>query len=400
MKNSLLKIVPFSLLILLLVASAPPNQAQTTTMTAVSCNPTGPWYYVDGGFYTTPMSAFWPIGSKHTLTVAQGTGFSFNKAADTMYSFSNWTWSGGIFTTPTITVTADPAITSYVATFGVQYQFALQFCNPATCSSSPGIVLVNGVPYSYDSTSWQAPGTAMTLQATPNPGWIFVGWQQGPNQTIIGFQNVVVVNGPTTIYPLFVPAKTVNFATSPVNLQVYADGVLVEAPASLQWGEGTVHSIATIASQVDIANKPWIYTSWSDGGGMSHSYTVGKTLLPETVTANFASAVRASFITTPGGLNLTVDGQMLPPPYTNLWGIGTTHTVQAPVQQTDAQGASWTFSKWDDGVTTPTRTYVVPASAQLTGVGNIAIYAGQSKLTVNSTVPGVAATVFEKRKLS
>ena len=67
MKNSLLKIVPFSLLILLLVASAPPNQAQTTTMTAVSCNPTGPWYYVDGGFYTTPMSAFWPIGSKHTL---------------------------------------------------------------------------------------------------------------------------------------------------------------------------------------------------------------------------------------------------------------------------------------------------------------------------------------------
>ena len=126
---------------------------------------------------------------------------------------------------------------------------------------------------------------------------------------------------------------------------------------------------------------------------MSHSYTVGSTPYQETITANYTPSVHASFQTVPGALNLTIDGQTLPPPYAFTWGVGTTHTLQAPLQQTDAQGGVWAFSQWNDGATSASRSVTVTAAAQALGVSFVAIYTGQSRLTVNSTVPGLSVTV-------
>src|ERR1017187_178067 len=349
MKNPLSKFVPVTLLIALLVAMAPSNQAQVpTTLTSVYCLPDGPEFYVDGGVYggvyARAMSAFWPVGSKHTLAIAQGTGISYNRDLSIVFTFLSWQWSGGTFPQTTLTVTADPTITQYVANFSAQYKFGIQYFScgdPVSCAASPGIVLVNGTPISSDTSSWQTPGAAITLQATPNPGWIFAGWQAGPNQAITGFQNIVTLNAPITVYPIFVPAKTINFATSPANMQLYADGVLLETPASLQWGEGTVHSIAALPIQTDPQAQPWVFTSWSDGGALSHAHTVSANPTPENLTANYTPGAHAGFRTLPGGLNLTIDGLTLPPPYTFIWGIGTTHTLQAALQQTDALGAVW-----------------------------------------------------------
>jgi len=201
------------------------------------------------------------------------------------------------------------------------------------------------------------------------------------------------MNTPITVYPLFVPAKTVNFSTVPANMKLYADGVLLETPTSLQWGESTVHSIAAIAIQNDSQFQPWIFTSWSDGGALSHAYTVGTTPYQETITANYTPGAHASFTTVPGGLNLTIDGLALPPPYAFIWGIGTTHTLQAPLHQTDALGGVWSFSKWDDGTTSASRSLTVPAGSQALGVSSVAMYTGQSRLTVNSTVAGLPVTV-------
>jgi uncharacterized protein (TIGR03437 family) len=395
MKNSLSKFVPVTLLIGLLAAIAPPNQAQVpTTLTQVSCSPEGPQFTVDGAVYGQPMSAFWPIGSKHILGIPQGSGVSYNQGLSIMFSFANWQWSGGALPGSTITVTADPNITQYVAEFTAQYQFGIQYfscSDPVSCATSPGIILMNGTPYSSNTNSWQVPGASIVLQAFPNSGWIFAGWQAGPNQSITGFQDLVTVNGPMMVYPLFVPAKTVNFATNPANMQLYADGVLLQTPTSLQWGEGTVHSIAALATQNDSLFQPWIFTSWSDGGALSHAYTVGSTPYPENITANYTPGVHASVLTVPGGLNVTIDGQTLPPPYAFIWGIGTTHTLQAPLQQTDAQGGVWSFSRWDDGTTSASRSPTVPAGSP--GLTFVAMYTGQSRLTVNSTVAGLPVTV-------
>ena len=401
MKNSLSKFVPVTLLIALFVAVAPPNQAQVpTTLTRVFCVPDGPEFIVDGGVYAHAMSAFWPIGSKHTLTIPQGFGLSYNADQSIVFNFTGWQWSGGPLPGSTITVTADPNIQQYVANFGTQYKFGIQYFScgdPLSCAGSPGIILMNGTPISSDTSSYQAPGTAFTLLAAPNPGWIFAGWQAGPNQTISGFQDLVTLSAPLTVYPIFVPAKTVTIATNPanLNLKLYADGVLLETPTSLQWGEGTVHNIAAIATQNDTVFQPWVFTSWSDGGALSHAYKVGTSQYPEieTITANYTPGVRASFLTSPGALNLIIDGLTLPPPYAFIWGIGTTHTLQAPSQQTDAQGGVWSFSKWDDGNPSASRSLTVSATSQSLGVSFLAIYTGQSRLTVNSTVAGLAVTV-------
>ncbi len=396
MKNSLSKFVPVTLLIALLVLVAPPNQAQVpTTMTQVSCSPDGPEFTVDGGAYAHVMSAFWPIGSKHTLSVPQGYGVSYNHDQTIMFSFVTWQWSGGSLPGSTITVMADPSIQQYVATFNAQYLFGIQFsCSNANpCPASPGTILMNGAAITSNTASWQSPGETILLQAFANSGWIFAGWQAGPNQSSAGFQDTVTLNGPMTVYPIFVPAKTVNFSTNPASMKLYADGVLLETPTSLQWGESTVHNIAAIATQNDSQFQPWMFMSWSDGGAMSHAYTVGTTPYQETITANYTPGARASFQTMPGGLNLTIDGVALPPPYAFVWGIGTTHTLQAPLQQTDAQGGVWSFSKWDDGTTSASRSLTMPAGSQVLGIGMIAMYTGQSRLTVNSTVAGLPVTV-------
>ena len=59
----------------------------------------------------------------------------------------------------------------------------------------------------------------------------------------------------------------------------------------------------------------------------------------------------------------------------------------------DAHGDAWVFQSWDDGVTSPTRTIVIPAGADINGFRMTALYTQQGKVTVNSTISGQAVTV-------
>ena len=47
----------------------------------------------------------------------------------------------------------------------------------------------------------------MILQAFPNPGYVFLGWQPGANQAILGFQNTVTMKTPMNVYPRFQLAR-------------------------------------------------------------------------------------------------------------------------------------------------------------------------------------------------
>ena len=44
-------------------------------------------------------------------------------------------------------------------------------------------------------------GSTVVVQAVPNNGYVFIGWATATNQTIIGFQSTVTMNGPIAIYP-------------------------------------------------------------------------------------------------------------------------------------------------------------------------------------------------------
>src|ERR1035441_6011279 len=218
------KYVPIFVILALSMALAPVFHAQTQgSLTRITPVPDGAGYLVDGQYYQHASSALWPAGTKHTLWVPD---LVQSTQLRTQYVFINWEWSGGALPNP-VTVTASPAITEYRATFSTNYDLALAFgfsCPDLSNCTSPGTVLVNGAPYIATADVYVGANSSAVLQAFPNPGYVFVGWGQGPNQTIVGFQNTVTMAYPMTVYPLFQVARKVNLLTNPPNLALLEIG--------------------------------------------------------------------------------------------------------------------------------------------------------------------------------
>jgi uncharacterized protein (TIGR03437 family) len=385
--------------VLLLTAFFPAAHAQTGTQTTVLANPAGPEFSVDGTVYFNAMSAFWPVGSVHTLSVPQGVGYSYDQTFDTQWQFQQWAWANGSSSSPTIQVIGNVGSDKFTAVFAVQYLFNTAVaCNPAPCTEVPGTMMVNG-SVATPGGIWVAAGSSEALLPVANPGWIFAGWQIGGTIVSTFQPYTATVNGPTTATATFIPAKPVTLATNPPNLTFYADGTLTNynaytgAPDVLEWGLGTSHTISGLDVTMDSNGKRWVFASWSDGGAQTHAYVVGKTFSPETLTCKYAAAAYPFFITSPYDLDLVVDGQVLPPPYSYIWGVGSTHTISATTPQTDSHGNTWLFQSWDDGVTTPSRTFAIPVGADVNGFRMTALYTQQAQLTVNSTIAGQVVTV-------
>ena len=401
MKNLYSKLSWIAVPLLAVAALAPAGHAQTLSAVTISSSPDGPWFYVDGTVYFHAMSAFWPVGSLHTLTQPYGTSYVYNNAFPNQtiqYQFQGWQWTGGSSSQSTLQVIADPSITRYTANYTEQYLVGIQMsCGSGPCTAVPGGVIVNGAALNFGAAntlaSWAAAGASQALQAYSNPGWLFAGWQVGSNPVVTSAIDTIAVNAPMTITALFIPSKTITFTTNPPNMFFYADGELITTPYNMQWGLGTAHTLTVTALQNDSANKLWVFGSWSDGGAASHTYTVGAGSNPETITETFAPAASSLLYTSPPFLSLVVDGQVLPPPYSFLWGVGSTHTVAAPASQTDAQGNTWKFKSWDDTVTTPARTITVPVGADVNGFRLEALYTAQAQLTVGSSPAGLTVTV-------
>ena len=397
MRKRFLRILPLPSL--LVTAFIPGAVAQTTTQTTVLTSPPGPQFSVDGTVYLNAMSAFWPIGSKHTLSVPQGVGYSYNLNNDTQWQFQQWQWATGTSGSPTIDVIGNVGSTRFTAVFTIQYLFSTAVaCNPSPCTSVPGGVIVNG-NLAGTTSIWVPPGSTEGLLPAANPGWVFAGWQIGGSIVSPYETYTATVSAPTTVTALFVPSKSIAMLTNPPNLSFYADGVLIDynqltlQPTSLPWGLGSSHTVSGLNLTNDNTGKRWVFASWSDGGAQTHTYVVGKTLAPETLTCNYVAAAYPYFLTSPALLNLVVDNLVLPPPYSYIWGVGSTHTVTATSPQTDAHGATWVFQSWDDGVTTPSRTITIPVGADVNGFRMTALYANQAQLTVNSTIAGQVVTV-------
>ena len=371
-------------------ALAAAASAQTSSITTISTSPSGAQYGVDGQNYNQPTSAAWPQGSKHVLSAVPS---QLSAASGRLMVFNSWNWAGSSFTQPVLTITADPAITFYTAKFDLQYQLSILFypCGSSN-AATPGTVYVNGAAQVCDSQSFFEAGSIVVVQAIPNDGYVFTGWATATNQSILGFQSTVTMNGPISIFPEFAPTRNINISTAPQGLTVLADRAPITAPYTLQWGFSTVHTIAAITPQVDPQGKPWVFSSWSDGGAAMHAYTVASVSTPDTVTANYVAGVGATFTTVPGGLNLTVDGVSTLPPYNFIWGVGETHSFSAPAQQTDSTGHVWGFSGWSNGGATA-QSVTVAASAVGQGMRYVATYTPVGHLTMNSTIAGAAITI-------
>jgi uncharacterized protein (TIGR03437 family) len=384
--------------IAILAMLTPLNEAQVgSSITQVTTLPPGLQFSVDNTAFTQPFAAIWPAGSKHVLDALP---IQYSQAFQTQFTFSGWEWSSGSQTGTLpggleAIVTADPSISSYHALYATAYSLQLVFssCPSGVTCPSPGTVYVNGAPYVHDAIVYVAAGSAAVMQAYPSDGYIFTGWGPGlATDTILGFQKTVVVNQPTLVYPQFQVARNINLASVPSGLQVLADRSAAVTPVTMQWGFGSVHTLGAVSPQQDLQGNLWVFSSWSDGGASTHGYTVAPIPNPDTVTATFVPGALATFATDPVGLNLNIDGRTNWPTYNFTWGIGETHTVAAPSQQTDAQGHIWSFSQWSNGGAA-SQSVTVPPGAATAGLRMTATYTPVAHLTVNSTLPGVAMTV-------
>jgi uncharacterized protein (TIGR03437 family) len=372
------------------LASAPAVQAQVQSATTVSTSPPGGQFSVDGMSYSAAMTAIWPQGSKHTLyAMPQQNSSVYN----TQYTFQGWQWAGGAMVGNPVVVTADPSITSYQAIFTVQYGLNILFnpCDPTAICNGPGTISVNGTTIATSQEIYEPAQGAVVLQAFPNTGYVFVGWQSGSAQLIQGFQTTITMNGPVTVSALFAPVQFVNLATIPAGLLLLADRTEVPTPTAMQWGLNTVHTLAALSPQQDTQGNYWIFSSWSDGGALQHAYTVPG-YAATTVTATFVPGVPVEFLTSPQGLSLSVDGQSNWSSYTFEWAAGQTHTVQAPSTQTDSRGNLWGFANWSNGGA-QTQSITVPQSAVGGGMRLVANYNQLGHITVTSALAGLSVTV-------
>jgi uncharacterized protein (TIGR03437 family) len=110
------------------------------------------------------------------------------------------------------------------------------------------------------------------------------------------------------------------------------------------------------------------------------------------------NGVTTEFYTSPAGLSLTVDGRSNWPHLAFVWGAGSTHALQAPSPQTDAQGRIWQFSSWSNGGA-QTQTFTVPnlnttyTGTPGAGVKLTATYTSVGHLVVNSSLAGLTVSV-------
>src|SRR6185369_11373459 len=218
----------------------------------------------------------------------------------------------------------------YKANFELQYALSLVFfsCTDASNCDSPGQIYVGGAPHGSTEDVWMTANSTAVLTPSPNPGWVFAGWQPGPNQSILGSVNTVTMKGPVAVYPIFRHAKTINLTAAPPGLTLLADRTKVPTPTVLEWGWDTSHTLGVISPQQDNQGKWWAFQSWSDGGAATHAYTVVGSPTSTAVTATFVSGASAMLTTTPPGLSLKIDGRSNWPSYGFVWGVGETHHLE------------------------------------------------------------------------
>jgi uncharacterized protein (TIGR03437 family) len=383
----------------LLAGMAASATAQDKTIaTKIFTEPTGLRFYVDGIPYKSAQVFLWPTGTKHTISIEQ----SQLIFPGTRWKFTSWSDStGGLSQTgETVSVTADASLTYVKASFTTEYLLQVLFysCSAANVGDChpPGTVAVGGAMATSDVQQWVAADTAITLQAYPNPGFVFVGWGSSGNYSTSPFYTHTM-RGPITFANFFEGAKRVTLYSDPEGLLVAPDRTPTKTPAEMDWAQGSKHVLGAVSPQSEILNGDalWVFKEWSNGGGLNAVYTVDKTNVPESLTARYVRGARASFVTNPVGLKLKIDGRDNWPAYNFVWGVGMKYQISAPAEQVDSKGRKWVFTGWSNGGPADQEVTILDSHVQ-TGFRLIANFEPRNKVSISTNPPGLPVEVNGK----
>ena len=126
------------------------------------------------------------------------------------------------------------------------------------------------------------------------------------------------------------------------------DEILVTAPATLAWAPGSAHNLSPISPQSS-GGSQWEFSSWSDGAPGNRTVMAANPPDWTSLTLNYAPGITVGFGTVPVGLSLTIDGRTNWPTYNFVWATGSTHTISAPLDQSDSSGRKYVFNEWTIG---------------------------------------------------
>lgn len=354
------------------------------------CGQARPVFFVDGTAYNGPATLLWPEGSKHLVSVA-----SQEIAPGIRCSFSGWT---GIHQDGredpkldglTIAVTAGRDLTALRAEGTLEYRLQIQLVSEGSgalfaCAPGPlyGKIYVNGQCFAAHGELWIAAGSEVPIQAYPPPGFVFNGWQPdlGAGRS---FESKFLMNRPIVLYALFAPAVRVTLNSEPPELELLADRTRVRTPITLDWAEGSRHTLAPVSPQMDQWGAWWVFDSWSNGQPAQQVYVPQNNNVPESLTARFIRGAQVSLLSDPPGLKLEVDGRDNWPSYDFLWGVGTVHTVSAPAEQL-WRGRRYAFQGWSNGGPAAQQV-TVPGEAAASGLRLVARYELLARLRIEST---------------
>jgi sugar lactone lactonase YvrE len=123
--------------------------------------------------------------------------------------------------------------------------------------------------------------------------------------------------------------------TSPSGLAFTVDGTSYSSPQNFSWVTGSVHTIATTATQTPSTGVQDTFTSWSDGGALSHSVTAS-------ASATYTAAFSTAYLLTTAA-NPTAGGTVTP-------ASGTYYAANAVVNLTAKAKSGYAFSGWNGNV--------------------------------------------------
>jgi astacin (peptidase family M12A)/centrosomal CEP192-like protein len=210
-----------------------PNPVYTVN---VSPNPfsSNLYIYVDGGFSYAPKnySSFydsgWTAGSVHTLSVDP---LEYPYSSNSRYRFASW--NDGT-TTTTDSVTLPATSTTYTANLTPEF-YVTDYVNES-CAGS-----INVSPSSPTGDGFYPSGDGLTFTETPNPGWLFTGWQYDLTGTS--------ASEPLTVTDEVLVAADYNTTTTPLTLSSLSPAAAVPGgPSFTLTLNGTGFSSKTLVS--------------------------------------------------------------------------------------------------------------------------------------------------------
>jgi len=351
---------------------------QSPVQITITSSPTGYGFVkVDGSTITTPQTYSWTIGSTHTLEaispVSGGSG--------TQYVWTSWSDGGGrshTYTTPSSSQTV-------TANFKTQYYLTMA-ANPSSGGSvSP-------------SSGWRDADTSVQIHATTNSGWTFTSWTGSGSGSYSGSDNprTITMNGPIT--------ETANFQQSTVSITITSnptgsgfvgvDGNSITTPRTYSWIVGSTHTLEAVSPVSGGTGIQYIWTSWSDGGARTHTYTVPSS--PQTATANYKVQYQLTMQANPAG-----GGSTNPSVGTHWYDSGSSVQIQA------TPNSGYVFTSWSGSgsgsYTGPSNPRTITINGPIIETANfqrkytVTVFTGK---TDGSAITGVQVTLDSVTKIT